>query len=64
MTTQGVLTILAKYFQTLITELTREPGANPGWARRCNRGQRSHLLECKKLPNHYKWNFTESITFK
>jgi hypothetical protein len=29
-------------FQTLLTELNREPGANPGRARRCNRGQTLH----------------------
>ena len=29
-------------FQMLLTELNREPGANPGRARRCNRGRTLH----------------------
>jgi len=29
----------AEIFQMLVVELNREPGANPGRARRCNRGR-------------------------
>jgi len=32
----------------LVTELKREPGENPGWARRCDRGRPLHS-------SHWPW---------